>query len=133
MHFQADGMTVRCINDVQYWHLPLNSQCQIRQLVSNLNQILQHMNAKEEIYTVGSYSRVVGAELEALNSARTRRKVFSLIRHFSIEMIQFKKLLLDLERQFEGVSDCGGSSARSGQRYKVLQPNSLRSFHASPR
>jgi len=75
---KADGMTVRCINDVQYWHLPLNSQCQIRQLVSNLNQILQHMNAKEEIYTVGSYSRVVGAELEALNSARTRRKNGSL-------------------------------------------------------
>ena len=33
------------------------------------------MNAKEEIYTVGNYSRIVGSELEALNLARLRRKV----------------------------------------------------------
>ena len=66
---------MRCINDVQYWHLPLHSQSQVRQLVSNLNQVLQHMNAKEEIYTVGNYSRIVGSELEALNLARLRRKV----------------------------------------------------------
>lgn len=50
-------------------------QANIRQFVYNMNQILQHVNGKEEIYTVGSFSRIVGTELEALNAAKARRKV----------------------------------------------------------
>lgn len=77
-HNKVDGMTVRSINDLQYLNLPLSSQSEVRQLICNLNQVLQHMNAKEEIFTVGSYSRIVGTELEALGSAKLRRKNASL-------------------------------------------------------
>lgn len=66
---------MRSVNDLTFSNLPLESQSQIRQLVVNLHQLLQHINGKEEVFTVGSISRIVGTELEALNAARTRRKV----------------------------------------------------------
>lgn len=66
---------MRSINDLTFPNLPLESQAQVRQLVHNLNQLLQHINGKDEIFTVGSFSRIVGTELEALNSAKIRRKV----------------------------------------------------------
>lgn len=72
---QVEASTLRSINDLTFGNLPLESQAQIRQLAHNLNQLLQHMNGKDEIFTVGSFSRIVGTELEALNSAKTRRKV----------------------------------------------------------
>ena len=68
---------IRSINELSYSSLPFESQVQVRQLCHNLNQLLQHINGKEEIFTVGSFSRIVGTELEALNAARTRRKVQS--------------------------------------------------------
>ncbi len=66
---------MRSINDLTFTYLPQESQVQVRQLVYNLNQLLQHMNGKEEIFTIGSYSRIIGTELDALNAAKTRRKV----------------------------------------------------------
>jgi hypothetical protein len=66
---------VRSINDLSNANLPLESQVQVRQLVHNLNQLIQHINGKDEIFTVGPFSRIVGTELEALNSAKIRRKV----------------------------------------------------------
>lgn len=63
------------MNDLTFNSLPLEMQANVRQLVYNLNQILQHMNGKEEIYTVGAFSRILGGELEALNAAKLRRKV----------------------------------------------------------
>ena len=66
---------MRSINDLTFAYLPQESQAQVRQLVHNLNQLIHHMNGKEDIFTVGSYSRIVGTELEALNAAKIRRKV----------------------------------------------------------
>nr|CAH0110281.1 unnamed protein product [Daphnia galeata] len=71
---QVEAQTVRSINDLSNAHLPLESQVQVRQLVHNLNQLIQHINGKDEIFTVGPFSRIVGTELEALNSAKIRRK-----------------------------------------------------------
>ena len=71
---------MRSTNELAFSSLPLESQAQIRQLVQNLHQLLQHINGKEEIFTVGSISRIVGTELEALNAARSRRKVFLLFK-----------------------------------------------------
>ena len=70
---------VRSINELTYASLPFESQAQVRQLCHNLNQLLQHVNGKEEIFTVGSLSRIIGTELEALNAARTRRKVNTIV------------------------------------------------------
>lgn len=72
---QVDAQTVRSINDLNNANLPLESQVQVRQLVHNLNQLIQHINGKDEIFTVGPFSRILGTELEALNAAKTRRKV----------------------------------------------------------
>lgn len=72
---QAEASAVRSIHDLTFATLPLPFQAQTRQLVNNLNQLLQHINARDEIFTVGSFSRIIGTELEALNAARTRRKV----------------------------------------------------------
>ena len=58
-------------------NLPRETQGKVRQLVYNVHQILQHINAKEEIYTVGSLSRIIGSELECLNAGKLRRKVKS--------------------------------------------------------
>ncbi|EFX74459.1 hypothetical protein DAPPUDRAFT_307302 [Daphnia pulex] len=71
---QVDAQTVRSINDLSNANLPLESQVQVRQLVHNLNQLIQHINGKDEIFTVGPFSRIIGTELEALNAAKTRRK-----------------------------------------------------------
>ncbi|XP_057371018.1 sec1 family domain-containing protein 2-like isoform X1 [Daphnia carinata] len=71
---QVDAPTVRSINELTYANLPLESQVQVRQLVNNLNQLIQHINGKEDIFTVGPFSRILGTELDALTAAKTRRK-----------------------------------------------------------
>lgn len=73
-----DAPTVRSINELTYANLPLESQVQVRQLVNNLNQLIQHINGKDDIFTVGPFSRILGTELDALTAAKTRRKVRKL-------------------------------------------------------
>ena len=72
---QGEPVTLHSTNDLTFATLPLEMQGQVRQLVFNLHQLLQHLNAREEIFTVGSMSRILGAELEALGAARNRRRV----------------------------------------------------------
>lgn len=47
----------------------------VRQLVSCIHSLLQGMNAREDIYSLGHTARIVGTELDALTPARLRRKV----------------------------------------------------------
>jgi len=66
--------TVKSVNDVTLTTLPFEWQVPVRQLTNQLHLLLQHVDAKEDIFTVGPLSRIVGLELEALASAKNRRK-----------------------------------------------------------
>jgi hypothetical protein len=74
---QSELSTVRSLNDLTFGNLPLETQAQVRQMAHNLNQILHHINAREDVFTVGPFSRIVGSELESLNAAKNRRKVIN--------------------------------------------------------
>ena len=47
----------------------------MRQLVVNLHSILQGINAREEIFSLGHTARILASDLEAYQPARQRRKV----------------------------------------------------------
>ncbi len=54
--------------------LPPQLQVCVHDLVASLHSLLQMTNVAEDIFTVGSFSRLVGEQLEAWQPARNRRK-----------------------------------------------------------
>lgn len=68
---------VENLGEVEFHHLPHEMRILIRQFVTCIHSILQGMNARDEIYTVGHTSRIIGTELDAFNPARQRRKTAS--------------------------------------------------------
>ncbi len=54
--------------------LPSELQVGVHHLVSSLHSLLQMVDATEDIFTVGPFSRLVGEQLEAWQPARARRK-----------------------------------------------------------
>ncbi|KAK4307709.1 hypothetical protein Pmani_020555 [Petrolisthes manimaculis] len=65
------------LGEVEFSHLPHDLRVLIRQLVSCVHSLLQGMNAREEIYTLGHTARIIGTELDAFTPARLRRKTAS--------------------------------------------------------
>ena len=57
--------------------LPPELQVSVHHLVASLHSLLQMADAAEDIFTVGSFSRLVGEQLEAWQPARARRKAVS--------------------------------------------------------
>lgn len=57
-----------------YEALPYEVQVSVSHLTTSLHALFQMLNIKEDIFTVGSFSRMVGEQLEGLHSARQRRK-----------------------------------------------------------
>ena len=62
-------------DEVEWQHLPLKLRITIRQFVVNLHSMLQGLDAREEIFTLGHTARLIGTDLEAYSPARQRRKV----------------------------------------------------------
>ncbi|KAK7072848.1 Sec1 domain-containing protein 2 [Halocaridina rubra] len=65
---------VESLGEVEYHHLPREMRIIIRQFVVCIHSILQGLNARDEIYTIGHTARIIGTELDAFNPAKQRRK-----------------------------------------------------------
>ncbi|XP_069954585.1 sec1 family domain-containing protein 2-like isoform X2 [Cherax quadricarinatus] len=68
---------VENLGEVEFHHLPFEMRILVRQFVVCIHSLLQGMNAREEVYTVGHTSRIIGTELDTFNPARQRRKTAS--------------------------------------------------------
>ncbi|XP_042217160.1 sec1 family domain-containing protein 2-like isoform X1 [Homarus americanus] len=66
---------VENLGEVEFHHLPNEMRIMVRQFVVCLHSLLQGMNARDEIYTIGHTSRIIGTELDAFTPARQRRKM----------------------------------------------------------
>ncbi|TRY61659.1 hypothetical protein TCAL_13536 [Tigriopus californicus] len=55
-------------------HLPCDLQFKAMEFVQALDSILQTLDVKEDIFTIGRFSKVVGEQLESLTSGKLRRK-----------------------------------------------------------
>ena len=62
-------------DDLSFDILPLELQINMMQFVSCLHQMFQMMNVKEDIFTMGSFSRILGQHLDQLPQAKHRRKM----------------------------------------------------------
>lgn len=60
--------------DVHFFSLPVSYQTQIKQLVVYLDQLLETLSCKEEIFALGNTSRLIATQLANLPSGRQRRK-----------------------------------------------------------
>ncbi|MPC26511.1 Sec1 family domain-containing protein 2 [Portunus trituberculatus] len=63
------------LGEVEFHHLPHEMRVCVRQLVAAMHSLLQGMNAREEIFTMGQTAHIVGTELDVFPPARQRRKV----------------------------------------------------------
>ena len=77
--------------------LPIEVKVKLRDLASSFNSLFSALQAKEEIFTVGSMSRILGEQLEAMQSARNRRKNPNFDRKISL-------ILIDRTLDFAGPS-----------------------------
>ncbi|XP_068243178.1 sec1 family domain-containing protein 2-like isoform X2 [Palaemon carinicauda] len=68
---------VESLGEVEFHHLPREMRIAVRHFIVCINSLLQGMNARDEIYTIGHTSRIIGTELDAFNSAKQRRKTAS--------------------------------------------------------
>jgi len=59
---------------VEWQVLPLELQANIRQFIANFHSLMSTLKMREEIWSVGPFSRVIGDQLEAWGPARARRK-----------------------------------------------------------
>ncbi|XP_037803217.1 sec1 family domain-containing protein 2-like [Penaeus monodon] len=74
---QAKGERVKLVEslaDVEFHHLPFEMRIMIRQFVVCIHSLMQGMNARDEIFSVGHTARIIGSELDSFNPARQRRK-----------------------------------------------------------
>lgn len=55
--------------------MPFEMRIMIRQFVVCIHSLMQGMNARDEIFSVGHTARIIGSELDSFNPARQRRKV----------------------------------------------------------
>jgi hypothetical protein len=62
---------------VSFDALPLELQVVTSHFVSSLHSLFQMMDTKEDIFSVGSFSKMLGSQLEQLSAARNRRKTAS--------------------------------------------------------
>ena len=60
---------------LDYAALPPETQVVAQHFVSSLNALFQAMDVAEDVFSVGSFSKMLGSRLEQLASARNRRKV----------------------------------------------------------
>lgn len=63
------------LGEVEFHHLPHEMRVSVRQLVASIHSLLQGMNAREEIFTIGQTAHIIGTELDVFSPARQRRKV----------------------------------------------------------
>ncbi|CAL1535071.1 unnamed protein product [Lymnaea stagnalis] len=73
-HNTKDPKPIEGLKDLELSHLPDNLQLQIKLLASGLHALLQGLDVKEDIYSIGHTSRLVAAELDSYPPARMRRK-----------------------------------------------------------
>ena len=74
---KGEKHTIQRLSDVHFYSLPIGYQTQIRQLVMYFNQLFEILNLKEELFAVGSTSRLIATQLANLPSGRQRRKTAS--------------------------------------------------------
>lgn len=65
------------LGEVEFHHLPHEMRVSVRQLVASIHSLLQAMNAREEIFTIGQTAHIIGTELDVFSPARQRRKAAS--------------------------------------------------------
>ena len=65
---------IQRLSDVHFYSLPLGYQTQIKQLVMYFNQLFETLSLKEELFVLGSTSRLIATQLANLPSGRQRRK-----------------------------------------------------------
>ncbi|KAG0727468.1 Sec1 family domain-containing protein 2 [Chionoecetes opilio] len=63
------------LSEVEFHHLPHEMRVCVRQLVASLHSLLQGMDAREEVFTLGQTAHIIGTELDVFPPARQRRKV----------------------------------------------------------
>jgi len=66
---------IQRLSDVHFYSLPITYQTQIRQLVVYFNHLFELLSLKEELFAIGSTSRLIATQLANLPSGRQRRKV----------------------------------------------------------
>ncbi|KAK3763174.1 hypothetical protein RRG08_035856 [Elysia crispata] len=69
---EADPMEQ--LSDLEVSYLPQRLQAEIRELSSGLHALLQGLDVKEDIYSMGHTARLVATELDAYPPGRARRK-----------------------------------------------------------
>ncbi|XP_005111562.1 sec1 family domain-containing protein 2 isoform X1 [Aplysia californica] len=69
-----DSKSIQSLEDVECSNLPEALQQQIKMLSSGLHALLQVLDVREDIYSVGHTSRLIATELESYPPARSRRK-----------------------------------------------------------
>lgn len=73
-HNSKEPKPIEGLKDVELSHLPDNLQLQIKLLASGLHALLQGLDVREDIYSLGHTSRLVATELDSYPPARARRK-----------------------------------------------------------
>lgn len=74
-HAAHDTKSIEQLSDLELSHLPQALKAQIQELSSGLHALLQGLDVKEDIYSIGHTARLVATELEAYPPGRARRKV----------------------------------------------------------
>jgi len=69
-----ENQAPQTLQDVELTHLPTDLQQTIKMLASGLHALLQVLDVKEDIFSLGHTARLVATELEGYAPARSRRK-----------------------------------------------------------
>ncbi|GFO32232.1 sec1 family domain-containing protein 2-like [Plakobranchus ocellatus] len=73
-HSSHDARSLDHLSDLELSHLPVALQAEIQELSSGLHALLQSLDVREDIYSVGHTARLVATQLDSYPPARARRK-----------------------------------------------------------
>ena len=65
---------IQHLSDVHFYSLPITYQTKIKQLVVYFDQLFETLHCKEELFAMGTTSRLIATQLANLPSGRQRRK-----------------------------------------------------------
>ncbi|KAI8779547.1 sec1 family domain-containing protein 2 [Biomphalaria glabrata] len=73
-HHLKDTKQIERLKDIEFIHLPNSLQKQIKMFASGLHAMLQCLDVREDVYSIGHMSHLVATELDVYPPARARRK-----------------------------------------------------------
>jgi len=71
---KAEPRSIERLSDVHFYSLPVSYQVQIRKLASSFNALFEVLNCKDELFAVGTTSRLIATQLANHPAAKQRRK-----------------------------------------------------------